>query len=385
MTGVLGQQVRKSPLSWLLASILILTAFGISPAAAAPGDVGSTNTVSAAQEAETDLSELVKEVNPAVVTVYNLTYLQDGMGETSTVAQGSGTGFVIDEQGHIVTNWHVVTGGEEFAVAMYDGTLVDAELIGLDPRDDLAVIKIDPSAVLKVVKLGDSDALESGQPVMAIGSPLGAFTNTVTSGIVSGLGRDDFGTLQGNCQNYSNLIQHSAPINPGNSGGPLFNLEGEVVGVNTLGLPLTQDGTTPLQGLFFAVPSNLVATIAEQLIQDGRISAPYLGITQRFIDQGTFAANGLDYEGGVLVEEVGSDTPAEEAGLEAEDVILAVDDRQITAEDGLPQILLDYQPGDEVVLKVFREGSETEVNLTFGNVPDDVLEACSLPGPEQAP
>jgi 2-alkenal reductase len=347
--------------------------------------VGLTNTVSAAQEAETDLSELVKEVNPAVVTVYNLTYLQDGMGETATVTQGSGTGFVIDEQGHIVTNWHVVTGGEEFAVAMYDGTLVDAELIGLDPRDDLAVIKIDPSAVLKVVQLGDSDALEPGQPVMAIGSPLGAFTNTVTSGIVSGLGRDDFGTLQGNCQNYSNLIQHSAPINPGNSGGPLFNLEGEVVGVNTLGLPLSQDGTTPLQGLFFAVPSNLVTTIAEQIIQDGRISAPYLGITQRFIDQGTFAANGLDYEGGVLVEEVGSDTPAEEAGLQAEDVILAVDDRQITAEDGLPQILLDYQPGDEVVLKVFREGSETEVNLTFGNVPDEVLEACSLAAPEQAP
>jgi 2-alkenal reductase len=385
MTVFNGEHAHKSPLSWLVVCIMLLTAIGISPVAAAPGDAGLRNTVSAAQEAETDLSELVKEVNPAVVTVYNLTYLENRMGEVETVTQGSGTGFVIDEEGHIVTNWHVVTGGEEFAVAMYNGTLVEAELIGLDPRDDLAVIKIDPAAVLQVVELGDSDALEPGQSVMAIGSPLGAFTNTVTSGIVSGLGRDDFGTLQGNCQNYSNLIQHSAPINPGNSGGPLFNLDGEVVGVNTLGLPLTQDGTTPLQGLFFAVPSNLVVTIAEQLIQDGRISAPYLGIDQQFIDQGTFAANGLDYEGGVLVIEAGSGTPAEEAGLQADDVILAVDRRQITAQDGLPQILLDYQPGDDVVLTVFRDGEEIEVTLTFGNLPDEVLEACSLIEPEQAP
>ncbi len=384
MTRSIGQQVRRSPLSLLFVFTMLFTAFGISPAAAAPGAAGPAGNAATAQEAPIDLSDLVAEVNPAVVTVYNLTYLQNRMGEVETIAQGSGTGFVIDEEGHIVTNWHVVTGGEEFAVAMQDGTLVEAELIGLDPRDDLAVVKIDPAAVLHVVDFGDSDGLRPGQPVFAIGSPLGAFTNTVTSGIVSGLGRNDFSAIQGNCQNYSDLVQHSAPINPGNSGGPLFNLEGEVIGVNTLGLPLATDGT-PLQGLFFAVPSNLVITIAEQLIEDGRISAPYLGISQQFIDRGTFAANNLDYEGGVLVLDVGSDTPAAEAGLEVNDVILAVDGSAITAQNGLPHILLDYQPGDEVVLTVFREGREVDLNLTFGNVPDEVLEACSLPDPAQAP
>jgi S1-C subfamily serine protease len=259
-----------------------------------------------------------------------------------------------------------------------DGEIVEADLIGVDARDDLAMVRIDPDDVKATVPLGDSDELRQGQTVVAIGSPLGAFTNTATSGIVSALGRDDFGQLESNCQNYSDLIQHDAAINPGNSGGPLFNLQGEVVGVNTLGLPLTPDGT-PIQGLFFAVPSNQVAVIAEQLIEDGRISAPYIGITSQVIDPATAQANNFDQPGAIFVVEVADDGPAEDAGIEPEDIILAVDGRPITMEDSLPQILLDYQPGDEVELTLLRGDDEITVDLEFGNIPDEVLAACEIP------
>jgi len=375
---------RRSIRSWLglpatlaVACALVLSTFGwlLETAGAAPGS--SSFPVPIAQDADLSVEDLVKQVNPAVVTVYNLTTLENALGEQEVVPQGTGTGFVIDEDGHIVTNWHVVTGGQEFAVQRYDGTVVEAELIGSDARDDLAVVKIDPNDVQGVVPLGDSDTLVPGQSIVAIGSPLGSFTNTVTAGIISGLHREDFGTLQGNCQNYSNLIQHDAPINPGNSGGPLFNLQGEVVGVNTLGLPQAQDGT-PLQGLFFAVPSNMVKTIAQQLIENGHILAPYIGIEQQFIDPGTAAANGLDIEGGVYVIDVTRGTPADDAGLEPDDIILAIDGKQITVQEGLPNILLDYAPGDTVELTVLRNGRESSIDLTLGELPEEILEACEL-------
>ena len=349
--------------------------------ATASSDSPDSSVTYAAQDETMTPADLVEQVNPAVVTVYNLTTLETALGEDQLVPQGTGTGFVIDEEGHIVTNWHVVTGGSEFSVAMFDGTMVEAELIGSDPRDDLAVVKIDSGAVIDVVPLGDSDALRPGQPVVAIGSPLGTFTNTVTAGIVSALHRDAFGALGSNCQNYSDLIQHDAAINPGNSGGPLFNLQGEVIGVNTLGIPEGMDGV-PLQGLSFAVPSNLVQEIVLQLIEDGRISAPYLGIQQRFLDPGVLAANDLDIPGGVLVDSVVADSPADEAGLQEFDIITKVDGKQISLEQGLPAILLDYQPGDTVELTILRldgnEAVEESVELTLGNLPDEVLEACDI-------
>jgi len=352
-------------------------------ATASPGDQQAATGDLALQDDGLTTVELVEQVNPAVVTVYNLTTLENELtGELQDVPQGTGTGFIIDEEGHIVTNWHVVTSGEEYAVALFDGTTVPAELIGSDPRDDLAVVKIDPNDVPGVVPLGDSEMLQPGQPVVAIGSPLGAFTNTVTAGIVSGLDRDGFGGFSANCQNYADLIQHDAAINPGNSGGPLFNMEGEVIGVNTLGLPEGQGGVS-LQGLFFAVPSNLVADVAQQLIENGRIAAPYMGIGQEPIDPGTAAALELDVVGNPRVLNVSPGTPAEESGLQPNDIITAVDDQEIGVEQGLAAILLDYQPGDTVELTILRadatgEFEELTVDLTFGNVPDELLEACAL-------
>ncbi len=324
-------------------------------------------------------AEVVEQVAPAVVTVYNIDVLQ-GIGQQQEVRQGAGTGFIIDEEGHIVTNWHVVTGGDQYAVELFDGTLVEAQLIGEDPRDDLAVVKIDPASVPAVVGFGDSDALRPGETVLAIGSPLGDFQNTVTQGIIGGLGRDTFGQQsQSNfCQTYSNLIQHDAAINPGNSGGPLFNLEGEVIGVNTLGLPVGPDGT-PLQGLFFAVPSETVITAAEQLIANGQISAPYIGITSEEINPAEAEANDLPVDSGNYVIEVSPSSPADEAGLQEGDIITAIGGTQITPEQPLGGIIIEeYLPGDQVQFDITRNGDEQTIDLTIGEAPAELFDECVL-------
>ncbi|MDQ3412348.1 MAG: trypsin-like peptidase domain-containing protein, partial [Chloroflexota bacterium] len=221
--------------------------------------------------------DVVDEVWPAVVTVIN--GVSTGpFGEGGVQQAGRGTGFVIDEQGHIVTNQHVVAGGDRLEVIFSDGEKRPAELVGTDRLSDLAVVRVD-GELPAVVEFGDSESLQVGQPILAIGSPLGEFTGTVTDGIISALNRDfprqsdSVGLAE-----YNNLIQHNAAINPGNSGGPLFDLAGNVVGVNTLGIPVSPDGA-PVQGLFFAIPSNSVARIASQLIEYGRAIYPYFGAT----------------------------------------------------------------------------------------------------------
>src|SRR5687768_12614165 len=231
-------------------------------------------TVVAAEENAT-APEVVQAVSPAVVTVINQQQVELSNGAESLQPAGSGTGFVIDEEGHIVTNWHVVTGGSDFEVVFSDGTVREAELIGADQVSDLAVVKVDGD-VPAVLPLGDSDSALPGEPVLALGSPLGNFQNTVTQGIVSAINRD-FPFVQAGQSQYNNLIQHDAAINPGNSGGPLVNFKGEVIGVNTLGLSVAESGQ-PIQGLFFAIPSNSVREVADELIEDGEVTYPYVGI-----------------------------------------------------------------------------------------------------------
>ena len=357
------------PLSTLLAAVLVVVSLAwVSPAAAQQ----------ASTESELTKVEVVERVSPAVVTVYNLAAPGPFSGDQA-VPQGAGTGFIIDEEGHIVTNWHVVTGGDSFAVVLRDGTQVDAELIGEDPRDDLAVVKIDPAQVPATVQLGNSDELKPGQEVLAIGSPLGAFTNTVTAGIVSALGRNQLTSGSTFCQNYHNLIQHDAAINQGNSGGPLFNMQGEVVGVNTLGIPVSQGGV-PVQGLFFAVPSNTVKTAVEQMISTGTVEQPYFGISSLAIDPTSAATYGLPVDYGVYVVEVVPGGPSDEAGLQPDDIILAIDGQQIDAEHPLGDILFDYSPGDTVQLTVLRDNEEITIDLTLGQVPQELFEQCTLQG-----
>jgi 2-alkenal reductase len=345
----------------LLILAMAFTDFHASGQETATATAVSTSSTTAG--AEMDPVAVVEQVNPAVVTVINEQQSQGidgGGGSDQVVPVGSGTGFIIDDQGHIVTNWHVVDGGQQFTVVFADGTQRSAKLIGSDQISDLAVVQVDGD-LPGTVPLGDSDALKPGQTVLAIGSPLGAFTNTVTEGIVSALGRnleDSF---------YTNLIQHDAPINPGNSGGPLLNLAGEVVGVNTLGIAVEQG--QPVQGLFFAIPSNTVKTIAAELIANGKITYPMLGITPVTITQDIAAQANLPVDYGVYVQSVDPNSPAAQAGIQQGDLVLSIDGQRIDQQHPFSEVLFAHKPGDTVTVEVQRGSQQLSVKVTLTERP----------------
>ena len=327
-----------------------------------PGSRAQEATTQAtAQPAEMSAVEVVEAVAPAVVTVINEGTYRPGSTGGAAQPVGSGTGFIIDDQGHIVTNQHVVAGGNAFRVIFADGEERDAELVAADKVSDLAVVRVDGD-LPGTVSFGDSDALKPGQTVLAIGSPLGAFTNTVTEGIVSAIGRDFPGAGA-----YSNLIQHDAAINPGNSGGPLFNLRGEVVGVNTLGIP--EDETGPIQGIFFAIPSNAVAQITRTLITDGHVVYPYIGIQYNPVlvtDQDGKTING------VYVQEVTPGSPADDAGIQIDDIIISIDGEQFTQTDSFSEVLFRHKPGETVEIELVRNSRLRTVDLTLDERPSGV-------------
>lgn len=298
--------------------------------------------------------EVIEGVAPSVVTVINEVIFAEGEAGSASQAVGSGTGFVISNSGHIVTNNHVVADGDTFSVELYNGESRPATLIGGDPVSDLAVVQIE-GEIPGLVVLGDSDILLPGQTVLAIGSPLSAFTNTVTQGVVSAIGRDFPGS-----GSYTNLIQHDAAINPGNSGGPLVNLYGEVVGVNTLGIPETESG--PVQGIFFAIPSNTVATIVAALIGSGRVTYPYVGIRYEPV---TLTDRSGERTFGVLIRTVEPGSPADIAGIEENDVIIAIEGDPITQTDAFSELLFRYAPGDEIALTIVRDNRVMELSVTL--------------------
>ncbi len=331
---------------FVLLSFLVTTTYVSIDSAAAQGD-GTAPTSTTAL--------IVQEAGRAVVTVVNEQVFE---GIDDPVPAGSGTGFVIDTDGHIVTNWHVVAGGVSFQVIFFNGDRAPAELIGSDELSDLAVIKVD-GPVPATVPFGDSDGLFPGETVLAIGSPFGSFTNTVTQGIVSALGRD----LESS--GYNNLIQHDAAINPGNSGGPLFNMRGEVVGVNTLGVQEIEG--QPVQGLFFAVPSSTVVSIVELLIADGEVRYPFFGITYQTITWQTAAQAGLPVDNGVYVMEVTPGGPAEAAGILAGDIVISIGGAPITDQNAFSELLFEHVPGETVNADLLRDGTVLTVTLQLGD------------------
>jgi len=307
-----------------------------------------------------DPTDVVRQVGPAVVTVVAL---QEG-GGPGTGEIGRGTGFVVSEDGYLISNWHVVAGADSLIVIMADGDQRVAELVGEDSVSDLSVLRI-KGDIPATVPLGDSATLQPGQPILALGSPLGTFTNTVTRGVISGLGR----TIPGAAL-YTDLVQHDAAVNPGNSGGPLVNFGGEVVGVNTLGISATAEGA-PAEGIFFAIPSNLVREIAARLIRDGEVVYPYLGVIFEPITPSLVAVYDLPVSLGVIVGEVRDDGPALDAGVRPNDVILAIDDRPIDSANPLVKVLMGYVPGDSVIVTIWRNGDELEVEVTLEERPPD--------------
>jgi 2-alkenal reductase len=358
-TSATGLQVASSSSATPSASSAANTPASSSAATATTTDTGAVSSV----------ADVVAKVNPAVVTVINQQQFQgfnsQSQGSDLQTA-GTGTGFIINSDGYIVTNNHVVDGASALQVIFEDGTTVDATLVGVDTYTDLAVIKID-GTVPATVNFGDSSTLRPGDAVIAIGSALGDYTNTVTEGIVSGLNRqlsDDSGVA------YDNMIQHDAAINPGNSGGPLLNLNGEVIGVNTAVVRQAEPGVSA-EGLGFAIPSNTVQQIVQKLIQNGSVTRPYLGVQYTPLTPQIAAAQGLSIEAGALVGQVTSGGPAATAGVQQGDVITSIDGTAIDKDHPLEDLLFAHQPGDSVKLGVYRPSTRATLTLdvTLGTRP----------------
>jgi 2-alkenal reductase len=343
-----------------LALVGLIAAALVAPVNLGVLDVGAQTDQEDAQP-EMDATAVVERVAPAVVTVINRQVVGDRTADPQTA--GAGTGFIIDDEGRIVTNNHVVEGGDEFVVILSTGEDREAKLVGNDPVSDLAVLDMEGD-VPATVALGNSDELKVGQTVLAIGSPLGAFTNTVTEGIVSALGRSG-DTLGPDARFYTNLIQHDAAINPGNSGGPLFTLAGEVVGVNTLGLTDTGDGRIA-QGLFFAIPSSTVQEVVSQLVEDGEVTYPYFGVGTIPITFDIAAQNDLPVDFGVYVDSVEDGTGADDAGIREGDIILAIDGQRIDQDNPFVEVLFAHEPGETVEVTVQRGDEEITVEVTLG-------------------
>ena len=278
---------------------------------------------------------------------------------------GLGSGFIIDRNGTILTNYHVVDAAQKIAVTLSDGKNYDAKVIGKDQKTDIAVIKIDAGQDLPVVTLGDSDRLEVGEWVMAIGNPFG-LDHTVTSGIVSAKGR------QIGAGPYDNFIQTDASINPGNSGGPLLNLRGEVVGITTA--IFSQSGGNI--GIGFAIPTNSIKELLPQLKDKGRVVRGYLGTTVQKITPEIADSLGLkQQQRGALVADVMKGSPAERAGIKTGDVIVEFNQKEVKDSADLPALVARIAPGTTVPLKVVREGKEMSLPIAVGEMKENEVAA----------
>ncbi|MCK0714380.1 DegQ family serine endoprotease [Chromohalobacter sarecensis] len=291
-------------------------------------------------------------------------------GQGSQERHSLGSGFVISHDGYIMTNAHVVDGADEIVVRLNDRRELEATLVGADKKTDVAVLKVDADD-LPTLDMGDSDALQVGEWVAAIGSPFG-FDHSVTAGIVSAINR----TLPSDA--YVPFIQTDVAINPGNSGGPLFNLDGEVVGINSQ--IYTRSGG--FMGVSFAIPINVAMDIADQLKDSGHVSRGWLGVVIQPVSDDLAESFGLDDTRGALIADVSDDSPASEAGLKAGDVVLSVDDEEVEDSTTLPRLVGRVSPGDDVTLSILRDGEPQNVEVTVGNWPEEGKMASSQQGPK---
>ncbi len=315
------------------------------------------------------IANIAKIVSPSVVGIDTSVSYTNGFG-SALVPEGSGSGIIIDSQGYIVTNNHVVDGASKITVNLSDGRKFPAQLIGKDSKTDLAVLKINATNLIPA-KLGDSSKLEVGDLAVAIGNPLGeSFAGTVTAGIISGLNRNlqsDYGPV--------NLIQTDAAINPGNSGGPLVNSNGEVVGITSVKLTSTggsnaqdpfgmfQSQSTPVEGMGFAIPINEAKPIIDDLIKHGYVERPMMGVSVQEVTQQDAAQYNIPV--GLYIAQVQQGSGADEAGLQAGDVITAVDGTKVQTFDALQSIISKHKVGDTITVTFWRNGRtmSTKVKL----------------------
>ncbi|MBP2071070.1 S1C family serine protease [Thermoanaerobacterium butyriciformans] len=315
------------------------------------------------------ITNIAKIVSPSVVGIDTSVSYSNGF-RSAFVSEGSGSGIIIDSQGYIVTNYHVIEGASTITVSLSDGRKFSAQLIGKDSKTDLAVLKINATN-LTAAKLGDSSKLEVGDLAVAIGNPLGeSFAGTVTSGIISGLNRNlqsDYGAV--------NLIQTDAAINPGNSGGPLVNSNAEVIGITSVKLTSTDSSDTQdqfgmfhsqgtlVEGMGFAIPINEAKPIIDELIKHGYVERPMMGVSVQEVTQQDAAQYNIPV--GLYIAQVQQGSGADEAGLQAGDVITAVDGTKVQTFDALQSIISKHKVGDTITVTFWRNGKtlSTKVKL----------------------
>ena len=309
-----------------------------------------------------------EKVGPAVVKIETI-----GGGVLGT-QEGVGSGFIYHPDGWILTNRHVAEGADQLQVTLEDSRVFEGQVIGVDTLTDLAIVKIN-GRDLPTAPIGSSQELKVGQLAIAIGSPLGNYQNSVTSGVVSGLGRqiqasDVTGTSS---ERLTNLIQTDAAINQGNSGGPLINSAGQVIGINTAVVR-----ATTAQGIGFAIPIDFAKPIMEQALNGEELARPWIGIWYQLVNEQLREERNLPISYGVLVlrpegsdaPAVFPDSPADQAGIQEGDLILALNDQRIDADHQLSALILQHKPGDTVTLRIMRNDTEREVRVTLGTMPD---------------
>ena len=371
----------------LLITPLILIALLI-PTDLNASDIGVAKALSNA------FADIAEEVSPSVVTITSehvykhpamdqykgfpdmlpkqlWPFLPDGDREMKSTSLGSG--IIISKDGYILTNNHVVEKGENIKVKIADNKEYDAEIIGADPKTDVALIKVNAKN-LKPIKLGDSDKIRVGEWVLAVGSPFsGSLSQTVTQGIVSATGRSSVGL-----NDYENFIQTDAAINPGNSGGALVNLDGELVGMNSA----IASRSGGYQGIGFAIPVNLVNRIVEDLRANGRVTRAWLGVYVQPVDAAMAKTLGMDIAKGALIQQVVDGSPADDADLKQLDVIIEFDGHDVENSRKLPILVSTQRPNEKKKLKVLRDGKVKTITVKLGELPDEVTAAGPLEAEE---
>ena len=344
--------IERTIVSLLGTTLLTLSAVAVSAGTEPDGSaVRSAAGLQMLEEIQTVITELAESAKPAVVNLFPLS----GPGRPRELPQermpnspGSGSGLIVDADGHIVTNNHVIGDATEIEVRLSDKSTLIGQVIGKDPDTDLAVIKVTPAHPLVYAKFGDSSLVRVGQWVLAVGNPFG-LDRTVTLGVVSGIGRENI-----NLSRYENFIQTDASINPGNSGGPLFNLHGEVIGINTAIINFAQ-------GIGFAIPSNMAKQVIQQLLAKGRVVRGWLGVGIQPLTPELARKFGVREGEGVLVNEVFEKDPAASAGIKPGDIITKIDGNPVDTPNRLSRLVAGLVPGATAKVEVVRD----QVRLTL--------------------
>ena len=318
--------------------------------------------------AEKDISNVAAKVSPSIVSIITQSQVESYYNRPQ-LATGAGTGMVISTDGYILTNKHVVSGAGTVDIVASDGTRYKGvKVIGEDPLNDIAILKVSGVTDLKPVELGNSSTVRVGESVIAIGNSLGQYQNTVTSGIISGTGRPVTAQAEGGTgiENLTDLLQTDAAINPGNSGGPLLNFQGQVIGMNTA---IAENA----QGIGFAIPINATKGIIKGVLEKGVVEHGYLGVNYIPITPDVASFYKLDVDAGAYVfnskegnTAVASGSPADKAGIEDKDIILKVNGTEIGAKGDLSSLIAQYQPGDNLTLEIERDGKTSTIDVTLG-------------------